>query len=108
MVDKCKLCTVFSLVATALLSLLGIALISDYDYLPVSSNRETAAVTCFSAAGIYALIGVISLVIVLRREKTRAKRRTSEWQRREVLVEMQCESGSTLQAEGKAEEGSQI
>jgi len=93
MVDKCRLCAVFALVATCLLSLLGTALLCGYDYLPATSDPDQAALTCFYAAGIYALIAAVALWVVVRR--TRSTGRLPE---RPLLVEMQSESGSTWQA----------
>lgn len=93
MVDKCRLCAVFALLATCLLSLLGIALLCGYDYLP-ASDPDQAALTCFYAAGIYAVIAVGALWVVVSR--VRRQGRLSE---QPMLVEMQSESGGTWQAE---------
>lgn len=94
MVDKCRLCAVFALLATCLLSLLGFALLCGYDYLPATSDPDQAALTCFYAAGIYAVIAAGALWVVIHRARVQV--RLSE---RPLIVEMQFESGGTWQAE---------
>ncbi len=95
MVDKCRVCAVFSLIATSLLSLLGTALICGYDYLPATADPDQAALTCFYAAGIYALVAAVALWAIVRRARALRERLPE----RPLLVEMQSESGGTLQSE---------